>query len=119
MNSLQCVVTPEETQQLKRLRAEVEVSRDVAEYIMDIITATRSDASLGCGVSTRGGIALYQAAQATAALRGRGYVIPEDVRDLAPAVLAHRIGGGTTSKKDSEEYITRLLAAVRIPLEEV
>lgn len=119
VNSLECVVTAEETQQLKKNRAEVEVSDDVAEYILDIITATRNDASLGCGVSTRGGIALYQAAQATAALRGRSYVIPEDVRDLAPAVLAHRIGSGTTSKKDSEAYIARLLSTIRVPLEEV
>lgn len=119
VESLKQVVTPEETAELKRLRTEVEVSPDAAGYIMDLIEATRADASLGCGVSTRGGIALYQAAQATAALRGRGYVIPEDVRDLAPAVLAHRVGGGTTSKKDSEEYIQRVLDSVKTPLEEI
>ena len=119
VKELECVVTPEEIAQMKALRQDVEVSGDVAGYIMDIITATRNDSNLTSGVSTRGGIALYQASQALAALRGRTYVIPEDVRDLAPSVLGHRVGSGTMSWKDSEEYVRRMVDSVKVPLEVV
>ena len=119
VSELPCVVTPEETARLKEERTQVTVAPEVADYIMDIITATRSDAKLTTGVSTRGGIALYQAAQTLAALHGRDYVIPEDVRDLAVPVLAHRTGSGSVSKTDSESYIKRLVGETKVPLEEV
>lgn len=117
VSELACVVTPEETAQLKTIRAEVTVSRDVANYIIDILTATRND--LGGGVSTRGGIALYQASQTMAALQGRDYVIPEDVRDLAVPVLAHRSGSASTAKAESDRSIEQLLQKIPVPLEEL
>lgn len=119
VSELTCVVTPEETAQLKARRTEVLVSPDAANYIMDIIAATRSDAKLAGGVSTRGGIALYQASQTIAALRGRDYVIPEDVRDMAVPVLAHRSGSASVSKADSDSRIRRLVGEVKVPLEEL
>ena len=119
VSELTCVVTPEETATLKAERTQVTVAPEVADYIMDIIAATRSDAKLTAGVSTRGGIALYQAAQTLAALHGRDYVIPEDVRDLAVPVLAHRTGSGSVSRSDSESYIRRLVGEIKVPLEEV
>lgn len=119
VKELECVVTPEETAALKKMRSDVTVSPAVADYIMDIITMTRTDSKLASGVSTRGGIALYQAAQTLAALSGRNYVIPEDIRDLAPSVLAHRVGGTTVSRADSESYINKLLSQVKVPLEEI
>lgn len=117
IRELECVVTPEETAQLKKMREEVVVSSDVEDYIMDIITETRNDSSFTSGVSTRGGIALYHAAQALAALSGRAYVIPEDVRDLAPSVLGHRVVSGNMSWKDGEKHIQQLLDKVKVPLE--
>ncbi len=117
VQELDCVVTDEETQELKEQISQVHVADEVAEYIMDIIVATRNDERISNGVSTRGGIALYRASQAHAALKGRDYVIPEDVRDLAPCVLAHRIGSSTTSRKDSEAYISELLKNIKVPLE--
>ena len=119
VSELPCVVAPEETATLKEERTRVTVAPEVADYIMDIITATRAGAGPSAGVSTRGGIALYQAAQTMAALHGRDYVIPEDVRDLAVPVLAHRTGGGSVSRADSESYIQRLLGEIKAPLEEV
>lgn len=119
VSELSCVVAPEETAKLKVRRTEVLVSPDTANYIMDIIAATRSDTRLAGGVSTRGGIALYQASQTLAALRGRDYVIPEDVRDMAVPILAHRSGGASVSKADSESYISRLVGEVKVPLEEL
>ena len=117
VRELECVVTPEETAELKKAISEIHVSDDVAGYILDIIAATRNDDRISNGVSTRGGIALYNAAQGYAAIKGRDYVIPEDVRDMAVPVLAHRIGSSVTSRKESEGYITNLLKNVKTPLE--
>ena len=118
VKELDCVVTAEETAQLKAQIPEVKVSEDVMDYIMDIIAATRGNTKLSRGVSTRGGICLYRAAQAKAAISGRDFVIPEDVRDLAPAVLAHRVGSAGTSRQDSETYVAKLVNEVKVPLEE-
>ncbi|MBR3364300.1 MAG: hypothetical protein IKG53_05450, partial [Solobacterium sp.] len=92
------------------------VSDAVCNYMMDIITASRRDPALP-GISTRGGIALYAACQAHAALNGRDYVIPEDVRDLAVPVLAHRIGGSAMSMDNSIARVQTLLESIKVPLE--
>ncbi len=113
------VVTAEETFRLRDEVSEVHVSDDVAGYIMDLITATRKDENLTSGVSTRGGIALYRGSQAMAALRGRDYVIPEDVREIAVSVLAHRIGSSAASRTSTEAYVEKLLQTVPVPLEEL
>lgn len=72
------------------------------------------------GVSTRGAIALYKASQVTAALAGRDYVLPEDVRYVAPYVLCHRVTfNGPARTGDIEETFSRLLAEVPAPLENI
>ena len=98
----------------------ISVSEEVAGYIMDIIAQTRQASMLMLGVSTRGAIALYKSAQVTAALNGRDFVIPEDVRYVAPHILGHRIAfNGVARAGDVEEYITQLLDQVTTPLENV
>ena len=84
LNELQAVVTPEETAYVRT------AYREVKHYLMDIVEATRTQSGFVSGVSTRGALALYQAAQAYASLQGREYVIPEDIKGLAPAVLSER-----------------------------
>ncbi len=116
INEIEPVVTAEEIAELKKQVREVRVSDAVTDYMMDIITASRRD-SAAIGVSTRGGIALYAAAQAHAALEGRDYVIPEDVRDLAVPVLAHRIGGSAMSMDNAAARVQSLLESVKVPLE--
>ncbi len=113
---LEQVVTQEETTQLKSLWPQIEVIPDIAGYIMDIIEATRKG-GFKCGASTRGAIALYNASQITAALSGRDYVIPEDVKAMAPNILAHRIvsGGGL----DTDKYIIQLLSELPAPVEKL
>lgn len=119
INDLECVVTPKETAELKAARAQVEVSADVRGYLMDIIEKTRSSSAFLTGVSTRGAIALYQACQTHAALSGRGYVIPEDIRELAPCVLAHRIPAGSAKSADIEKYLAGLIREISVPVETV
>ena len=108
----------EETMELQNSCHEVNVSDDVAGYIMDLVSITRNATELVNGVSTRGAIALYKAAQVTAALAGRDYVIPEDVVKEAIPVLAHRVTAASGSGKDAENYLRRKLAAVVVPLED-
>ena len=118
VESLKPVVTAEETQYLKENYKNVTVHESVSGYLMDIITATRSESAFITGVSTRGAIALYKAAQVTAAFSGRDFVLPEDIKMLAPYVLAHRIvGASSMSSGDAEEYIRKVVASVPVPLE--
>ena len=116
--ALGAAVTPEETAQARRTVRETEVTPDVANYLMDLIAATRSDSRIRIGVSTRGALALYAAAQACAALRGRSYVTPEDVKDMAPCVLAHRlVSAGASRLSESEALIAELTDTCRVPME--
>jgi MoxR-like ATPase len=70
---------------------DVHVAESLEEYILDIVDATRKRADLALGASPRGTLALYKTSQALAALAGRDYVIPDDVKTLVPATLAHRL----------------------------
>ena len=117
VEDLQQVVTAEELAELLRTYHEVQVSADVAAYIMDLVTATRETGELVNGVSTRGAIALYKAAQVTAAMAGRDYVIPEDVVREAIPVLAHRVTASSGSRMDAENYLIGKIGGVAVPLE--
>lgn len=117
MEDLVQVVTAEETLQLMQQISQISVSNEVAEYILDIVTQTRKDTSLVTGVSTRGALALYKAAQVTAALAGRDYVIPEDVKQEVIPVLAHRISSGISSRSACEAYFDKLIQELPVPLE--
>jgi MoxR-like ATPase len=70
---------------------DVHVDESLERYILDIVRATRSHPDVALGASPRGSLALYKTAQALAALRARDYVIPDDVKMLAPLTLAHRL----------------------------
>ena len=120
VETLECVVSMEEIEQLKQMIPQIQMSDEVADYLMEIVTRTRTDSRFTLGVSTRGAIALYKASQVTAALSGRDYVLPEDVRYVTPYVLGHRIAsGGPTRAGDVEEYIAKLLSEIPVPLETI
>ncbi len=117
IDKLPVAVTQEELALLRRSFREVEVSQDVAEYIMSIISATRESDRLAYGVSARGSLALYKAAQITAAMEGRNYVIPEDVKREAVPVLAHRMATVSRSHLDTNTFVSGLLDELPVPLE--
>ena len=77
--------------ELQKSVVAVHVADEVFEYIMDIVEATRRDTAVRLGASPRGTLALYKAAQALAAIRGRDFVVPDDVKRLAPAILSKRV----------------------------
>jgi MoxR-like ATPase len=85
------VVTPEEVEELRALHRTVHVSEDLLLYITRLVRETRVDPRLLVGASPRASVHFLLAAKAAAILGGRGYVIPDDVRDFSFAVLSHRI----------------------------
>jgi MoxR-like ATPase len=85
------VVGPEQVLAMGRAANAVKVPREIEEYVLDLVRATREDGRLLRGVSTRGAQALYRAIRARALVAGRAYVVPEDVMDLAGPVLGHRV----------------------------
>ncbi len=110
-------VSDADTAYIRAHYRDVKVSDDVAGYLMDLVDATRRG-DFSCGVSTRGAIALYKAVQASAALSGRDYAIPEDIRRMAPCVLAHRVAAGAGLKRaDAEARLMGLVDRVPVPVE--
>lgn len=89
--NLEPVADPEQLSELQKAREGIRVSWPVREYIVDIVRATRSHNALRFGASPRGSLGLMRAGQALAALRGRGYVLPDDIKHLGLPVLAHRL----------------------------
>ncbi len=88
---LSSVAAPEEISTLQQTRKKIFVSHPVKKYIVSIVNATRESAALRLGASPRGSLGLMRAGQALAALRGRNYVLPDDIKYLVVPVLAHRL----------------------------
>jgi MoxR-like ATPase len=89
--NLKAVASPEQIVQLQDARKKIRTSLPVREYIADIVGATRRNESLRFGASPRGSLGLMRTGQALAALRGRDFVLPDDIKLLAAPVLAHRL----------------------------
>ena len=110
---LQPCISLQDVQDLQRLCAQVKVETSLQHYILDLTRATRQDEEITLGVSPRGTVALQKGVQALAFLDGREYAIPDDVKQLAPHVLAHRMipAGGRNAKG----IVDRLLRSIAIP----
>ncbi|MEO6700826.1 MAG: MoxR family ATPase [Jatrophihabitantaceae bacterium] len=96
----------------------VEVSPPIEDYIVAIATATRAMSELRLGVSPRGSLALLRAARACAAVTGRSFVTPEDVKQMAPVVLAHRVilqPDAELQGRTGAELIARAVQSVPVP----
>ncbi len=102
----------------ERVRA-ITVSPEVGGYLVDLVRATRGHPELRLGASPRSSVALYRAAQAWAFLDGRGFVLPDDVRAVAPSVLGHRVMVDIDRRlrgTNSQEVVAELLASVALPI---
>jgi len=91
IETIQQVVDGRELTGLQNAITDVHLDPSLERYILSIVQATRRHPELSLGASPRGSLALYKAAQAYAALQGRDYVIPDDIKALAPLTLAHRL----------------------------
>ena len=99
---------------------EIRFEDSLVDYLQDIVDRTRQSNDLQVGVSTRGALAFYRAAQASALLNGRDYVVPDDIKELAISVLAHRVmprGFAAGSERVAvESMIQRCLESVLVPV---
>jgi MoxR-like ATPase len=102
-----------QVQQLRQLCAAVKVESHLQQYMLDLVRSTRQDEEIMLGVSPRGTVALHKAVQALAFLENRDYAIPDDVKFLAPHVLAHRLI--PASGRKARGIVERLLWSVPIP----
>jgi len=91
LESLEAVTSPEQITDLQGARKKVRISFPVREYIADVVRATRKIKALRFGASPRGSLGLMRTGQALATLRGREYVLPDDIKHLVVPVLAHRL----------------------------
>jgi MoxR-like ATPase len=118
IDDLRPVLTRDEVAEIQRAARRVQVEESVSRYIVEIVQATREDPQVKLGVSPRGSLMLFRAAQATAFTAGRDYVLPDDVHRLAPSVLSHRIMLTSKAKyggASKETAIRNVLERVRVP----
>ena len=109
---LEKVCSADELIRAGRAVSDVSVSEHILKYIYDIIEGTRTDNALKVGASPRATKALYRASKCSAAMEGRAYVLPDDVKKMAVPVLAHRLitkGGSYSSKNDAEAILKMIL----------
>jgi len=119
VDKLKPVLTTEQLRRLQHTARMIRVDDAINDYMLDLVHATRSHDQLQLGVSTRGAITLYRAAQGLAMVEGRSYVIPDDVKRLAVPVLAHRIvvkGVLYEGRRDrAKMVINQILSKTRVP----
>ena len=119
VESLQPVLTSGDVLALQRSVRNVRVEDSIAEYLLDLVHATRDSEELHVGVSTRGALTLYRAAQSLAFVSGRDYVVPDDIKSLAVPVLAHRVVGKSFLQAGefgaAEAIIRDLTERLRVP----
>jgi len=112
------VTTPENILRIRESLRRIHVSDSVKRFIVDIASETRSSSHLKLGLSPRASQHLMLAAQGEAFLQGRDFVIPEDVLELAPTVLAHRLILSAEARMDNvdpRQIVIRILGKVKIP----
>lgn len=114
------VLLADQLKMLQGLIRRVRVDPGLEAYIVDLVRATREHNGVELGVSPRGTLALYRASQAYAAVHGRAYIIPDDVKHLARPVLAHRMLVTNQARlhgKVMEQIIDDVLRSVPVPVE--
>jgi len=122
LESLQPVVSAEQVLAFRHAIRQVQWQPEVELYLLAIVRATREHPAVELGISPRGTLALYRTCEAFAALRRREYVEPDDVKRLAPHVLAHRLLTTTRTRlrgKRHREIIAEILQATPVPVEDI
>ena len=115
---LEAVLGVQELLAMQRVLDDVVVAPALGRYVVDLLNATRASKDIYLGASPRAGIALVRAGRALAALRGRHYVVPQDLKDLAVRVLSHRIILAPDVRmhgRDAQDVIAAVLGAVPVP----
>ena len=120
MESLQPVVEADELVRLAEALGHLHVDPGVRRYIVRVVRATRTEGSFELGASPRASLGLMRASRAFAAINGRDYVLPDDVKAMAPCVLGHRLVLSTQARlrgREADEILAELLQRVPVPVE--
>ncbi len=120
LEELQPVLAGERLQVLQRMIRRVRIEPAVESYVVELVRATRNHSGVELGVSPRGTLALYRASQAYAAIHGRFYVIPDDVKRTVRSVLSHRMIATSQTRlhgRIMEQIVDDVLHSVPVPVE--
>lgn len=112
------VASTEDILELQQLVKKVHVSEEVGGYIVSLVQGARKDPDAASGPSTRASVSLYKGSRALAFLQGRDYVLPDDVKHLAPAVLTHRIRLKPEAEMENvtpQTVVNRVLTSIPVP----
>ncbi len=118
IDELRPVSSPEKASELQSITKEIYVHDLVKEYIVSIVEETRKHSGLSLGASPRGSLSLYRASQALSLIRGRAYITPDDVQELALSVLGHRIilsASARMSGQTPESIVNSILESTTVP----
>ena len=121
LDNLQAVVDADAILAMQHIVRTVRVESSVRDYVIAVVRATRAHTSVQLGASPRGSLYLYHAAQAFAALHGREFVLPDDVKYLTPFVLTHRLIISAQTRlrgRDAEQIVKEVVEAVPVPVEQ-
>ena len=122
LDDIQAVMTAAEVSQLQEAVGEVTVDDAIVDYLMRIVSATRSSEMLDLGVSPRGTLALFRAAQALALTEDRTYCIPDDIKRLVIPVFAHRLtvssrySSAMRRSEEAEAVLQEIMKTISVPL---
>jgi MoxR-like ATPase len=117
---LQPVATPEQVIALQDLRRQIRVETSLRDYIVKVARATRKNQEVALGASPRATMALFAASQAWAAIHGREYVLPDDVKQIAPHVLTHRMMLSSQAQlrgRQPADLVAGIVDTVPVPVE--
>ncbi len=121
LEEVEAVTTPEEILKLQEQRKDIRIEESIRNYIVKVARATREHAEIELGASPRATLALYQTSQAWAAIQGRDYVLPDDVKFMAPHVLTHRLMISPKAQlrgRRPEEMVADIVDSVPVPVED-
>jgi MoxR-like ATPase len=119
LDSLDPVISSDTLIEMQQSVRRIRVEESVRQYLVKVVRATRQHPAVDLGVSPRGALALFRSCQALAAVRGRDFVIPDDVKHLAPCVLTHRIHINPQTRlrgRTPEEVVGEIVSEVAVPV---
>ena len=120
VDNIKPIIEREQLLKLQQAARQVRIDESIHDYILEIVHATRDHEELALGVSTRGAITMSHALQAYAFVHGRDYVIPDDVKELAIPVFAHRVLVGgivrESHRQRATDIITQILGSIAVPV---
>lgn len=121
LETLQPVTSAEQVTAMQQAVRDVRVEASVRDYIVALVRATRGHAFVELGASPRGSLNLYHGAQAYAAVQGRDFVLPDDVKYLVPFILTHRVMIGAQTRlrgRNAQQIIKEIMDSVPVPVEQ-